>query len=543
MKKLGMLLMACVLVLGLSQCKKTEIISPNGNHGGVTITLNFNNDLNSKANVDPTGSGGQLPYAPVSYETGDRIYVGYNNAYVGYLDYTSGGSFSGTVDIESAVGEQPLHFYMLGGKGFTPVQDGNTFTIDISDQISKLPVVSYAASNEPYAGEGTYTAKLMNKGALVKFNVNKPSGYDQAGTCIVGLNNYVTVDFTTPGEMGNGFTFTQVNDGAITIDSKIGDVFAVLLPQEALPEGGDMSVFSGRRKGTRPAMPKIEGNEYLTNDGAGYDLTVTTEFQPTSTLSGLFKVNADGKMVRFAKGNLKATTTDEWATWTWGFMDTQYYYETKSDVGNNYANRTEVSLFGWATSGYNLRGYESNSYFYKPNCTYGGTSSSYAPVVNEMTDITGEYAKGDWGYNRITNNGYKQWRVLTKAEWEYLKSNHTMGWTKIPASNNNNRGYGLMMLPYGVSGTIKTSYSVSEWAAMEEQGAVFFAVCGTRGLSGSNYTNISSASVDNYCWLWTSSCQSNNGNNYIATITWASSTIGIDTKFGGYGCSVRLVCE
>jgi len=171
-----------------------------------------------------------------------------------------------------------------------------------------------------------------------------------------------------------------------------------------------MTVFSGCHKGARPAIGTIAENEYKSE---GVDLVVKTEFVPGGALNGLFKVG-DDKYVRFAKANLKATTTDGWNTWTWGFKDTQYEYETKGEVGTNYSNKSEVSLFGWATSGYNLRGAEDSKYFYKPNMTGIGNTSSYAPVVNVKADITGAYAKGDWGYNRITNNGYKQWRVLTK---------------------------------------------------------------------------------------------------------------------------------
>lgn len=532
----SVMLLSFTLLLGMTQCRKNLNTINDVTSGKVHITLKVDND--SRIVVDTTNAA-TTGYAAVSFENGDVMYVGYNKQYVGSLTY-SNGNFSGNIDIATTVDDEPLYFYFLGGKGFTPTFDGNVATLDISDQVLKYPVINFARSYENYpSSTGEYSARLLNKCAIVKFHVTKPAGYDQAGTCITGMNNLVTVNFDhTAAGTDQGFTYSQVNDGAITLPTKNGNVWAILLPQgenAAVVDGA----FSGRHKGTRPAINAIAANDYISTP---YELNLNTEFQPTGTLSGLFKVNADGKMVKFATGNLKATTTDNWATWTWGFMDTQYYYETKGDVGNNYANRSEVSLFGWATSGYNLRGAESSGYFYKPNSTYGGTTSSYAPRINEVTDITGAYAKGDWGYNRITGNAYYQWRCLTKDEWDYLKANHTMGWTKIPASNNGNRGYGLMILPYGVSGTIKSSYSLSEWADMEEQGAVFFAVCGCRTLNGNNYTSIA-GSVDNYSYVWTSTCQANNGNNYMAKISWASSTITVTNLYGAYGCSVRLVCE
>lgn len=536
-KGVNVIIMAIVLLLGMTQCRKNLDTIQDDPSNKVHITLRVENQ--SRVVIDTAGAI-TPSFATVTFENGDIMYVGYNKTYVGSLSY-SNGNFTGDIDISQTVDDEPLYFYFLGGKGFTPTISGNTATLDISDQVVKYPVINFGHSVEVYpSATGDYTARLLNKCAIVKFHVTKPAGYDQAGTCITGMNNLLTVNFDhTAVNTDEGFTYSQINDGAITLPTKNGDVWAILLPQEELSEGGDMSVFSGRHKGIRPAMNEIKANDFIPTP---YELNLNTEFQPTGTLSGLFKVNADGKMVRFASGNLKATTTDGWATWTWGFMDTQYYYETKGDVGANYANRTEVSLFGWATSGYNLRGAESSNYFYKPNSTGKGTASSYAPRINEITDITGAYAKGDWGYNRITGNAYYQWRCLTKDEWDYLKVNHTMGWTKIPASNNGNRGYGLMILPYGASGTIKSSYSLSEWADLEAQGAVFFAVCGCRTLNGSNYSNIG-GSVDNDSYIWTSTCQANNGDDYMANVKWAVSTITVSKQSGGYGCCVRLVCE
>lgn len=534
------LMLMLVMMLGFTQCKKNLETINSVTSNKVHITLNVGDD---KANVNPTGG---VTYATVEYETGDKMYVGYNSKYVGYMTYTAGKGFSGDVMIEEQVGDQPLHFYYLGGKGYDQTIAGNTISVDISDQgvvdysetVHRFPIISYSPSTENYpTGDGKYTARLRNKCAMVKFNVEKPEGYDKAGTCIAGLNNLVTVDFTRPKDEGNGFTYSQINDGTITIDSKVGTVWAILLPQEDITAGGDMTVFSGCHKGARPAIGTIAENEYKSE---GVDLVVKTEFVPGGALNGLFKVG-DDKYVRFAKANLKATTTDGWNTWTWGFKDTQYEYETKGEVGTNYSNKSEVSLFGWATSGYNLRGAEDSKYFYKPNMTGIGNTSSYAPVVNVKTDITGAYAKGDWGYNRITNNGYKQWRVLTKDEWDYLIANHKMGWTKIPASNNNNRGFGIMILPYGNNGDIKSSYSLSEWEALEAQGAVFFPVCGYRVKSGDNQGKISY--VDTFGYLWTSTCYENNGKDYCVQIKWAATSLAVTTQSGCYGHSVRLVCE
>ena len=365
--------------------------------------------------------------------------MGYNKTYVGSLTY-NGTNFTGDIDIAVTVPDEPLYFYFLGGKGFTPTFSGNVATLDISDQVLKYPVINFAHSVEVYpSSTGDYTARLLNKCAIVKFHVTKPAGYDQAGTCITGMNNLVTVNFDhTAADTDDGFTYSQVNDGAITLPTKTGNVWAILLPQGELSEGGDMSVFSGRHKGIRPTINAIAANDYISTP---YELNLNTEFQPTGALSGLFKVNAEGKMVRFAKGNLQATTTDGWATWTWSFRNNQYEYSVANNttVGDNYSASSVVNHFGWGTSGYNVRGTESN-YYYKPNMTYSN-ESNYGPDPWSTYSLTGAYAKADWGYNRITNNGYYQWRCLTQEEWQYLKENHTQRWVKVNA--NSTRYYGV----------------------------------------------------------------------------------------------------
>lgn len=150
----------------------------------ITLTVDGGNN-NSRVIVDPAGAEG---YATVNFETNDVIYVGYNNVYVGTLTY-SNGTFSGSVNIDSYDGIKPLHFYFLGGVGFTPTIDetNNTATVNNSNQTTKYPVISYAPSKQAFTGAGAYSAKLQNKVSIMKFNVGTslyPTGcYRYAAQC------------------------------------------------------------------------------------------------------------------------------------------------------------------------------------------------------------------------------------------------------------------------------------------------------------------------------------------------------------------------
>ena len=264
--------MALALVLGFTQCKK-EQMPANNQTEGIRITLDVNGgNSNSRVDVDPMGHTNP-DYATVSFETGDVIYVGYNNAYVGSLTY-SDGNFSGSVNISETVEGEHLHFYFLGGVGFEPTVEDNTATVVISDQTAKYPVISYAPSNEVFNGEGSYSAKLMNKCSIMKFTVadGTPS---TAAICITGMNNKVTLNFNPEAEgTDEGFTYgINSDDGGLIkmpgVATGSTETWAIVLPQADLAAGSfgtaytEDAVESNCYLGSRPAISGIGSNEYI----------------------------------------------------------------------------------------------------------------------------------------------------------------------------------------------------------------------------------------------------------------------------------------
>ena len=192
------LLLAIVILLGISSCKKktVEPISPSGGNQ-VAITLNVGGG--SKANVDPYNS------PMVTFENGDQIIVISNDHYVGTLTH-DGTNFSGS--ITGPTTGQPLYFYFLGNNHSSLSVGDAGCTVNISDQTNypHLPVISMAPSDQTYPSEGNqYTARLHNKASLMKFNVTTPSN---SPICITGMNNKVIIDFSkaTYDAQNNGFT-------------------------------------------------------------------------------------------------------------------------------------------------------------------------------------------------------------------------------------------------------------------------------------------------------------------------------------------------
>ena len=351
MKKTILILSAFVLALGLTQCKKEEVPATTNDNidNGVRITLNVGNS--SRANVDPNGNPN---WATVSFETGDYIYVGYNNAYVGYLECTSAtaetgyGYFEGTVNIETVVSGEKLHFYMLGGKDFQPDPtsiSSNQLSVNISDQSSKYPVISCATSNEDYAATTTaYTSdRLMNKVSIMKFNVTTRSS---APICITGMNNKVTLNFdpATP-DTDEGFTYgiNTEDGGLIKMPAKDAnnETWAIVLPQDALTtSGGEGSAntfdYPYYYSSVRPAIHKIESNKYyhenndviaMTMNSRVVDLSKLTAHytaQDGDTLSGILNgesqpykinVNTDGASITLLDATINGKNDEELCSW------------------------------------------------------------------------------------------------------------------------------------------------------------------------------------------------------------------------------------
>ena len=251
-------------------------------------------------------------------------------------------------------------------------------------------------------------------------------------------------------------------------------------------------------------------------------------------LSGKFTV-ADGKQVYFSKGNLQASTTDSWKSWTWSFMDHQYStVETNNqDVGSYYSKQNTVSLFGWGTSGYNY-----GAYGYKPNTTEEN-SSFYGPYSDDLSVSD----KSDWGYNAISNGGNSEnhgWRTLSNYEWGYLIYNRSEASSKwglatvcgvkglVLLPDNWTTPSGCTFTPRRNNGWTTNSYDTEQWGLMEAAGAVF--------LPAASYRDIDNVDASNYGRYWSST-------NGAYAFNFDTSEVSCSSRPRKYGYSVRLVID
>ena len=524
MKRINIIMIMLALVMGMTQCKKSEELPTPVGGDSMTITLDVKSN-DTKADVDPsTGL--------VNFESGDQIHVASGGKYVGTLTY-NGTVFTGA--IANAVEGSPLQFYFLGNVAPAETLTSGvteTCSVVISDQTTNLPVISAAPSDENYtASNSSYTAQLLNKCALVKFNVTTASS---AATYISGLNNKMTVSFAD-----NTLTPSKEGNGAIRVAAGNGEKWAILLPQPALEAGAMGSAYSEdfTYTGTRGAVPAIVENGYLT---VGIPVFVATEVNQggvfPGAINGKFTINADGDQVYFSQGNLQYQAS----TGTWRFAENQYDYvgNANSNISSTYDGW--IDLFGWGTSGW-----EHGAICYQPWSTSTNYSDYYA-YGSYNFNLNSQTGQADWGYNAISNgsNLPNQWHTLTNSEWSYVFNTRSplsgIRYAKAVVNSVN----GVVLLPdnwnpaihalnntneSGASFTVN-EITATEWGAMESNGAVFLPAAGFR--SGASVYYVGS---DGYYWS-----ASYNYSFTTYTVDFSDSYLYTDDDYRSRGRSVRL---
>lgn len=410
MKKLSTIIMALALVLGMSQCKKQETPTTGNttpSNPGVHITVNVGDqdgkdDNGEKHNIAPQ-------YGLFSFSSGDKLYVGHDGKYVGTLTFANG-FFDGTIHPDQNVTDQPLHFYFVGNAAVTgtPVAEQTTsLSINIADQSENLPVLSYGASTKPFTSTGTtYSAKLRNQCALVRFDLQNTGDYE---VTLSGVPTQATVDFAN-----NAITPNTSATGDITLYGEEGNTayrWAILLPGTNLGDKigeaeGDLSW-----EGEGETIPVMANNTYI-NSGLGINNPLPLPDAPDAEYAvkksngdlSQFTVNANGKKVYFSKANLRFVGFNN-NTGSWSFHENQ--------VDASYASP------GYSSGNLAIPSDESTN----DRLAWGlyGNHGMYEDDFPEITTNLSKADGNDWGcaFSETSPEG-DNWRTLTIDEWNYL---------------------------------------------------------------------------------------------------------------------------
>lgn len=509
-RKSIVMILALVMMLSFTQCKKKlDTLSTGGEK--VYITLN----VGSGSRHDVNTATGQ-----VDYTEGDVVYVGNAGKYIGVLTCSKVGDnyvFGG--DITDPQTTDYLHFYFVGGltlDNITPDADiliaGETtsFDVDIFDQSSKLPVLSYVHTAEHYYGGTSYTCMLENKCGLVKFTLT--NGTLEA-VKITGMKTGATVNFADP---SNPIVANGKRD-AITLKSESEtEKWAVLLPQDAVSDG--LALINGVAYSCDVAA--VANNSYITSNIID---------NTTPSKDKVFTVSKNGNVVRFSLGNLQYDKR----TGEYSFMEHQYDRAEAlwQNVGVNYANQNIVSLFSW--------GLADNPTTTTEDLSYYGTFKDWGDYCGDPTGHSYHWytpSKGEWVW-LLGDRSYADPGVNCRDGIRHLNANITVG-TSIYD--------GVIIFPDGYDGSIgsysynnqwsRANVSAYDWSLMELSGAVFLPAAYRR--TG----EVLPSNNAGYGYYWSSTDAGYNHAYYFSFDDgWAYGVVPNGTCQYIYGQSVRLV--
>ena len=273
----------------------------------------------------------------------------------------------------------------------------------------------------------------------------------------------------------------------------------------------------------------------------------------------------ENKKAYFSHGNLQYQAS----TGIWRFAENQWNIVGDEQFGNVYENGVKcdnalisptysgwIDLFGWGTSGWNSGANE-----YQPYST-NDNPDDYL-LGYDALNLTGEYAKADWGvYNKISNGGNKEnlWRTPTLEEWDYLffkRENAENLYSRATVAGTK----GLIVLPDDCilpesisfflenqkppsydAAWIANTYNKTEWEAFESYGAVFLPLGGCRVYNKTIENVDSKWYVDDrapFGYYWASTASDHDAHILVITTCTCVYTSIYSIRFEGN--SVRLI--
>lgn len=378
-----------------------------------------------------------------------------------------------------------------------------------------------------------------------------------AGSDNVPANRSVTVYFDDPVLISGDYLEVQVPILPVASGGITFKVYTHVLASDIYP-------------GVSKAHHSYDYSRELTNGALGRNVLGIAQIAVTAastyvneTDRGLFTINASGKQVRIAQGNLQYTASSN----TWSFAEKQYI-AIGNAAGNNYfgADRSTqsdpIDLFGWGTSGWDNGNVKYMPYDNDKNGsnTYGygyGPKYKSGLTYHSNVSLTGDYEESDWGvHNSISNGGGEAgiWRTLTSNEWNnILNVRHASTVSSVSdaryAKATVNGVNGLIIFPdtyshpkgvsiptsintTGSGGWTGNIYSDTDWEKMEAAGAVFLPITARTGIA-----TVSNATTGYY---WSTTVGGTAG-RALYMYFWnmdINTQIQLDRY---YGCAVRLV--
>ena len=451
MKKVLFILMAVLMVLGATQCKKQpEKYGP--------FVLNA---------ILPGGDGKTTisPMGEVAWKANDKIYAVYADNTSGHdagelaaeLYWAGGNKFASDLTVENGT----YHFFYLGTEenGLDIDWDAKTAVRSFAEQNGTLEDVAkrchlMVAKNVMVTG-GQATATMENKVSIAYFDI---SGFNCNTVHVYGskLYRFMNIDLAT----GEFSARTEPYEGAAALASCFGTDITIPAGKvyvAFIPTDKTTIIFEGHNEDdTYDLIKQLVVNEStytMLEAGRFYtNYSTPTDNGPIEVFPyRYFSVAADKKVI-FSPGNLQYRPS----TQEWRFAPHQ-----------------------WDCIGYGNQ-YISENY------------DQWIDLFNYGTDLNPTYTGvWNWNYDWIWNE-IEGWRTPRYTEWEYVLRTRTDAASKRGlATLDDNVGVVILpdnwILPEGCAFTAGSgdgwntnNYDSSHWQKMEAEGAIFLPAAGYR---------------------------------------------------------------
>lgn len=539
------LLLAAAMLIGMTQCKKRiETVTPiaNNQDGLVSITLTVDNGAKHYVVTDPGND-----YGKVYFTNEDEIYVVNGGNLIGILVYNGTTErFEGMIgfdlleydddDPSSLVvmplsDEDYLHFVFLGNANKYELNGG--LYANISGQKDGLPVLSLGRTASYYISDPTdpayttnFTCELQNKCALAKFTFKDGGSIEDDVTLL---------DMPTEARLlidGNNVDIVPVSGktSSITLNKPNGndERFAILLPQSSSSNCSMMIQNTIYRQAT--TIVAMENNGYKE-----YVLDNTSSGNPVAAPPFYTTYN---KKVTFSTGNLQYKAGEGYG---YQFAPNQYDIIGNAQMDPSYTGY--VDLFGWGT-GDNALKMDIDSTQYEPFVDWGDYvhvdgKTWYTPNIYELLgliaykDPKNEFFPDEIRYNKSalgTVNGVEGMIIL--PDYWTLPT----GLNFVPGDRDDWEHW---------SDFKDNIYDVSQWTAMENNGAIFIPEAGKRcyDKKNSRWVYYGDASILNLI-LWSSFEDDDYEGCAMVFGTFGDETYAVSGEVPrSWGCSVRLVSD
>ena len=506
MKK-TLLIMVMALAVLLTQCRKPEVkfpspVAPEGTTVSMTVTAG------PGSKTDITTAGG------ITWSVGDKLYVGYDSKYVGYLTLVSGsgtptGTFSGDVTLPNGTtGENEFGFFYLGSdNSVAPTYGAESVDVsfatqeiyangtNLSDDAKKFHV-GYGSANGTVT-DGVVTGinvTLVSKVALARFSFKKNSTDYTDELTLSGDKIYSSMTVGFNGSFDHGATA-----GNITLTAGHGERYVMLVPTGDATE--QTLTFAGSSDEGEGKVPGLESNKFY---GKTEPIAVTlTAPAPTHET-----VNFGTPNLNWSKYNLGVDPSDLDAAVDW--YGDYYQWGGVTDVTSTTIN------VGWDGCPHTSGTYSSSNKAvftkYVPQdkaATYG-----YGGFYDDKTvlDAVDDAAAVAWG---------SDWRMPMTAEWQDLYNYNTFEWLDEGGTSNYVTSFTAVAAGYLV---VKGKES-----SLDAKVYMFLPAAGSR--SGSSLYNAGSRG-----YYWSSSLDSSfpSGAYYVGFFSGGVVPQGGSLRYSGY---------